>query len=81
MKIFQLAIGPCRIFTFFKPQGAEAGDPISQFCYSKCLEKGKGVKKDRQAAAHWMNVLQETDSEQGEYLINYDWKKELGISW
>ena len=62
-------------------QGAEAGDPISQFCYGKCLEKGKGVKKDRQAAAHWMNVLQETDSEYGEYIINFDWKKELGISW
>lgn len=34
-------------------KGAELNCPEAQYSYGYCLKKGKGVKKDKQAATHW----------------------------
>lgn len=37
-------------------KGAEMNDPAAQYNYGMCLKKGKGVKKDKQAAIHWLTL-------------------------
>lgn len=34
-------------------KGAELNCPEAQYSYGYCLKKGKGLKKDKQAATHW----------------------------
>lgn len=60
-------------------KGATAGDPYSQYCYSKCLEKGKGVKKDKEQAAYWHNIV--AQSEDYDYINGIDWQHDNGIKW
>lgn len=35
-------------------KGAELNCPEAQYSYAYCLKKGKGVKKDKQAATYWL---------------------------
>lgn len=60
-------------------KGATAGNPYSQYCYSKCLEKGKGVKKDKEQAAYWHNIV--AQSEDYDYINGIDWQHDNGIKW
>ena len=47
---------------FYK--GAELNCPEAQYNYSLCLKKGKGVKKDKQAAKRWLEEAAKNGSEE-----------------
>ena len=44
-------------------KGAEKNDPVAQYNYGWCLKKGKGVKKDKQAAIYWLTKVAEFGDE------------------
>lgn len=44
-------------------QGAEMNNPSAQYNYGMCLKKGKGVKKDKQAAVHWITLAAQNGDE------------------
>lgn len=44
-------------------QGAEIGCPEAQYSYGYCLKKGKGVKKDKHAAIHWLKLAAQNGDE------------------
>ena len=45
-------------------KGAELNCPEAQYNYSLCLKKGKGVKKDKQAAKRWLEEAAKNGSEE-----------------
>lgn len=45
-------------------KGAEQDDGFSQYQYGCCLQKGKGVKKDKKAAIHWFTLAAQNGSEE-----------------
>ena len=45
-------------------RGADLGDPDCQYSYGAILKKGHGVKKDKQAAIHWLKLAAQNGSEE-----------------
>ena len=45
-------------------QGADLGDPDSQYYYGYILKKGHGVKKDKQEAIRWLKLAAQNGSEE-----------------